>query len=147
MYFVAMASINNTSAIIFAMTSVIAAVGGTSVWVLRRMKKPSILSKSSMSTSRLATVSFAAYGRSVITIHAERLHNKTHYEENTDSRKDDADRGEYLKINVKAKTVTGHLAGTHRTNTLPEGSREGVEDIHGWSEPLGESLITPARVI
>jgi hypothetical protein len=31
---------------------------------------------------------------------AEKLHNRTHYEKNADSGKDDIGRGKYLKINV-----------------------------------------------
>jgi hypothetical protein len=33
------------------------------------------------------------------------------------------------------------LAGTHRTDTLPKGSRECVENIHSWTEPFSESLV------
>jgi hypothetical protein len=32
------------------------------------------------------------------------LNEKTHYEEDTDPRKDDCGRGKYLKANVRAKT-------------------------------------------
>ena len=33
------------------------------------------------------------------------------------------------------------LAETHQTNSRSKRSREYIEDIHGWSEPLGESLV------
>jgi hypothetical protein len=58
--FVAMAKIESISIIIFTMTSVIAAVGGTSVYDSRRLKKLSIRTKISMSTSWLASISLAA---------------------------------------------------------------------------------------
>ena len=51
--------------------------------------------------------------------------------------------GEYLKFIVRAQIGDVTLIdGTHRTNTLSKGSRKGVENIHCWSEPFGESLVT-----
>ena len=74
---------------------------------------------------------------------AERLYNITDYEENADPRKDDAGRGKYLKFIVRAQIGDVTLIdGTHRTNTLSKDSRKGVENIHCWSEPFGESLVT-----
>ena len=90
---------------------------------------------------------FAACRRGVITANAERLHNKTHYEENADSRKDDFARGEYLRSSVRHRRAMRQLTGTHRTDTLTKGSRECIEDTHGRSEPLGESLVASPRII
>ena len=58
--FVAIARIERISVIIFTIASVIAAVGGTSVYNSRRLKKLSIRTKTSMSTSWLAATSLAA---------------------------------------------------------------------------------------
>jgi hypothetical protein len=58
--FVAIARIESISIIIFTITSVIAAVGGTAVYDSRRLKKPSMRTKMSMSTSWLASISLAA---------------------------------------------------------------------------------------
>ena len=38
-------------------------------------------------------------------------------------------------------------AGTDRAKASTKGSRERVEDIHGWRKPLGESLIAALRSI
>jgi len=58
--FVAMARIESTSIIIFTITSVIAVVGGTSVYDSRRLKKLSMRTKMSISISWLASTSLAA---------------------------------------------------------------------------------------
>ena len=75
----------------------------------------------------------------------QRNYDITDYEENADPRKYDAGRRKHLKIQVNVRAQIGDevtlIAGTHRTNTLSEGSRERVENIHGWSEPPGESLV------
>ncbi len=92
------------SAIFLASTFVTAGGGGTSVKTLRRSKKLSILLKSSTSTPRFATVPFAACQRRCYHDSCRGLRKKSHYEENTDSRKDDFGRGKYLKVNVSVKT-------------------------------------------
>ena len=63
MPFVAIARIDKTSAIIFASAIVNSGLGSTSVYVLMRVKKLSILSNSSTSISWVAKVLFAACKR------------------------------------------------------------------------------------
>ncbi|KAF8476629.1 hypothetical protein DFH94DRAFT_757142, partial [Russula ochroleuca] len=60
------ARIESTSIMIFTITSVIAAVGCSSVYVSRRLKNPSMRTKMSISTSWLASTSLAAKRRTPI---------------------------------------------------------------------------------
>jgi hypothetical protein len=105
--FVAIARIDKTSAIIFASASMRSAVGGASVYVLMRLKKLSILSKSSTSLSRLAIVFFAACQRRIDHDVYRGSSKKTHYEKDADPSKDDRGRGEYLAVNVRGRTSNG----------------------------------------
>jgi hypothetical protein len=122
---------------------VIAAVGGSFVWDLRREKKHSILSKSSTSASRVETCGGILHClRGCVITTLQRYHTiklttrRILVPENMILMG-----GNTRKINVKAQVSDEQHSRTHRTKTLSEGSREYVEDIHGRSKPLGESLI------
>ena len=74
------------------------------------MKKFSNLSKSSISASRLAAVSLAAWVKRYYYGHTEELSKETHHEEDIDPREDDLGRGKHLNVIVRTD-VYGNTLG------------------------------------
>ena len=69
------------------------------------MKKFSILSKSSISTLRLAAVSLAACVEGIITAHTAGLRKQVHHKEDIDPSKDDLGGGKYLKVIISTSVT------------------------------------------
>ena len=112
-----------------------------------RLKKLSILLKSSTSLLRLATVLFAACQRWSYHGTFRGMSGKTHYEKDRDSRKNDCGGGEHLKLRLGYRQVTSLVAVAHQADALAKCGRERAKNIHGRIEPLCKSLIAALRLI
>ena len=71
---------------------------------------------------------------------------EAHHEEDIDPREDDLGRRKYLNVIVRTDVVR-RCIGTHCAKALTEGSRECVEDVHGWRKPLCKPFIVALRLI
>ena len=48
---------------------------------------------------------------------------------------------------LKLEKMTRRASAAHRSSSLAKCSRERVEDIHGWLQPLDQSFIAALRLI
>ena len=112
-----------------------------------RLKKLSILSKSSSSISRLATVLFAACQRWSYHDTCRGISKKPTTRRIPIPENIIVVGGNTLRSMLWHRRVTRVVAVTHQANALAKGGRERVEDIHGWIEPLSESLIAALGLV
>ena len=52
-----------------------------------------------------------------------------------------------MPVNSISETYTRSRIETYQTDTTGDSGRKYVEDVHGWAQPLGQSLIATVRLV
>ena len=138
--FVAIARIVSTSTIISTIISVIAVVGGIPMYISSRWKKCSMRLKMSMSLSRLALASLAAWGPCQNRLDKGETHD-TDRKKDPNSRKNCVCSWECLKT-IRVDVLTTGYHDNHKSNTLANSPGKRIQYIYSGYDPFRETIVS-----